>query len=650
MFTDAGGRPLRGSRRARHLVMGLLTMGLLLSSHVSSAPAASCTSENTLVLDKPPVLSGKAEVGAVLKTTTGTWRACGGATITYEYRWYSGSAGIPGATGSTYTVTPSDAGYGISALITARAQGGGIMDASSNTITIPGTPLAISVSGPLTQPTVEQAVHPIPVTSSGHPIATITTYFDGALQRTIDLPAGSTSFSGDVGPYDARPSARAPGPHTVDVVAADPGPHSVTRTLSFRIVTPPRFVHAQSYTADPAAGGELIGDEWADPNSSIARWQDYDTIATHDTVTCAYAAEGCAEYRMRSRDSESDPTAGDIFVRYRGVSGDDERIEDAGELREFVAYSAGMTPDGQGPIGDVKQAWQTLPPGAGTTYISFDTTELTEMGGTAPDGPDGNEVDTPQDGDVTTQTFLDAQTRLPILEETRAPDGSLLFRRYWTYSAALLRESDLPSDFFSVARPDLPEEEKVVEYQPVTTMAATAEELSTGAVYDRLNLGPQASLDDGRFCRQGQFDETLIERPPDNQIRRTSHDMEGDHVSVRTARTLFTYVRQRPDGRCPQGIDPGLIVRTTAKGSTLAHAWKHAYAELGTPFDAQVTPPAFGTLAPVTIQGDRVQALVLRLGGRQKGLYLERGATATVITGPFEDAEADQLVSQLEVR
>jgi hypothetical protein len=115
---------------------------------------------------------------------------------------------------------------------------------------IPSTALAsggagptISVSGPLTNPTVTQAVHPIPIRVS-HPdgVAAITIRYDGQLVRTITPNA--TSWTGDAGPYDATASGgHPPGPHTVTIAAgAAVEGYGSSRTLSFTIVhdsTPP---------------------------------------------------------------------------------------------------------------------------------------------------------------------------------------------------------------------------------------------------------------------------------------------------------------------------------------------------------------------------------------------------------------------------
>ena len=70
-----------------------------------------------------PTVGGVARDGSTLTADPGTWN--GTPTITYEYQWQRCDAGgascadIPGATGSTYTLTPADVGSTVRVLVTA---------------------------------------------------------------------------------------------------------------------------------------------------------------------------------------------------------------------------------------------------------------------------------------------------------------------------------------------------------------------------------------------------------------------------------------------------------------------------------------------------------------------------------------------------
>ena len=97
----------------------------------------------------PPVLSPNAPVvGAAVMVTPGTW-AGEDATSTVSYQWLRAAGQdlqpIPGATGTSYTVTTSDEG-GLEVLVTVTADSGAVStDAYSNAIgiTIPSTPINV---------------------------------------------------------------------------------------------------------------------------------------------------------------------------------------------------------------------------------------------------------------------------------------------------------------------------------------------------------------------------------------------------------------------------------------------------------------------------------------------------------------------------
>src|SRR5438552_7883494 len=72
----------------------------------------------------PPTISGKAQVGELLKADNGTWT--GTATITYSYQWRicdnNGGAchDIAGATGNEYSIKANDQGNTIRVVVTAK--------------------------------------------------------------------------------------------------------------------------------------------------------------------------------------------------------------------------------------------------------------------------------------------------------------------------------------------------------------------------------------------------------------------------------------------------------------------------------------------------------------------------------------------------
>jgi hypothetical protein len=64
-----------------------------------------------------PAITGTAQVGAVLTSTTGTWIARPGAT--FARQWKAAGVNIVGATGATYTPLVGDIGKVITVTVTA---------------------------------------------------------------------------------------------------------------------------------------------------------------------------------------------------------------------------------------------------------------------------------------------------------------------------------------------------------------------------------------------------------------------------------------------------------------------------------------------------------------------------------------------------
>ena len=93
------------------------TGGTATATSAATAPVASSTAPVNLQL---PVISGTAQVGTVLSSSTGTWT---GAT-SFAYQWAGNGTLIAGATASTYTPAVSDVGHTLTVAVTATGSGG----------------------------------------------------------------------------------------------------------------------------------------------------------------------------------------------------------------------------------------------------------------------------------------------------------------------------------------------------------------------------------------------------------------------------------------------------------------------------------------------------------------------------------------------
>ena len=89
-----------------------------------------------------PVISGTAERGETLTSTTGTWTGTG--TITYAYQWKRNGADISGATASTYVLVVADDNANMTCVISATDTEG-TKSATSNTLgPVLGSPFLLS--------------------------------------------------------------------------------------------------------------------------------------------------------------------------------------------------------------------------------------------------------------------------------------------------------------------------------------------------------------------------------------------------------------------------------------------------------------------------------------------------------------------------
>jgi hypothetical protein len=114
------------------------------SSEASSEPTSAVTAPpHTPTNTTPPVVSGPAEAGQTLTSSTGTWTS---APTEFSYQWQqceasgNGCANISGAEGSTYVLASRDVGHTVRAVVTATNAGGSAAAPSAVTATVTGPP------------------------------------------------------------------------------------------------------------------------------------------------------------------------------------------------------------------------------------------------------------------------------------------------------------------------------------------------------------------------------------------------------------------------------------------------------------------------------------------------------------------------------
>src|SRR5271165_5586711 len=103
----AGGVSLAPSGRYVARFIESIVFAVLLALIALPAPASEWYGRAAPTDLEPPVISGTAQVGDVLTSTTGTWTGAS----SYAYQWADNGANIAGATAATYTPVSTDAGH-----------------------------------------------------------------------------------------------------------------------------------------------------------------------------------------------------------------------------------------------------------------------------------------------------------------------------------------------------------------------------------------------------------------------------------------------------------------------------------------------------------------------------------------------------------
>ena len=99
-----------------------------------------------------PQVTGEAQVGQTLTAAVGSWT---GSPTAFAFQWSRCDTGgaactpLPGATASTYVLTPGDIGTTLSLVVTATGRGGSRTAGAPTTAVIAPAPVPAAVPGPL---------------------------------------------------------------------------------------------------------------------------------------------------------------------------------------------------------------------------------------------------------------------------------------------------------------------------------------------------------------------------------------------------------------------------------------------------------------------------------------------------------------------
>jgi hypothetical protein len=229
---------------------------------VVSAAAGSSTTSAAPADSALPAISGTAQVGKVLTTTTGTWT---GAT-SYAYKWAGNGTAIAGATASTYTPVSSDVGHTLTAIVTATGPGG-----SASVTSAPTSAVAVAAAAP-----VDSSLPVISGTAQVGKVQTSTTgTWTGATSFAYQWARNGAVIAGALGATYTPVSADAGNTLTATVTATGVGgAASATSAPTVPIVAAASsgstFVALHTYYMSPTGSdsnnGLTVATAWATPN------------------------------------------------------------------------------------------------------------------------------------------------------------------------------------------------------------------------------------------------------------------------------------------------------------------------------------------------------------------------------------------------
>lgn len=302
------------------------------------------------------------------------------------------------------------------------------------------------------------------------------------------------------------------------------------------------IVHARAYDADPSAGGDELADEYVRLlTRSARRSAEADGYHAQTVTACAADPGGCLE--SRSFDATQN-----IHSTVLGTSPNDDRVG-VSEVIDAVDDAVGA-PLQTGSINAVLASWQTPPPGHGSTFELYETTEDAGVNGV--------------DVTVRERVWLDAETRLPLRQQV-LEDTTVVEEQFYSYTSERLAPSEVDADFF---RPEPPPGAQTTSYSldpPEPEPAARASDPEPQRSRSRQLAGAQAFREAHGLSTNRALMESLLDDPPENAtIVRFGVPLTDQELAEMETRLAMQRARSIVD-------DFGAEERATYAGSYLDH-------------------------------------------------------------------------------
>jgi hypothetical protein len=462
---------------------------------------------------------------------------------------------------------------------------------------------------------------------------------DVSVAGTIGCDGGAVCTDGG----DIDTHAYADGDHELRAVATDVAGNISETTFIVRFDTRGDVYQAIAATGDPDAEGEVLDFEAVRLASHQSRFEVSDSVSTRTNVPCDEAdptGPQCPEARFRTYDSEvtvAQPGDQDTFASLRGAVPSDPNIPEVVGLFDAINYIAlGLQPSATGDILIVTQPWQRLPSAHGTTYELYETTSSVDINDGTADPTTGEFGDATSSQTVTTKTWIDAVTQLPIKQST--VQGSATDTVYISYSGNRAEVANLPADYFRVADPAVAGLRQQTRFGEETM--ATSDNPSATAV-PSYGIAP-ALLPTAAECLLTTAAFEHHEEPLPGDL---------DAAGIDIARTN-AYYGPTPSGGCHSGSeaagDARIVVSSFPASSTAARINREAIVPRSGAHNVRlrrrVTALRAGAATPPA-----VRAYVTKAPG-PKTVFVDVGRTSVVINGLTTPEEATRIVAGLEPR
>jgi len=463
-----------------------------------------------------------------------------------------------------------------------------------------------------------------------------------------------------------RPDDFADGEYTVEVIARDnvqgqPGApderHVARRVFPVTVDRRGDVYYAEHVSADIAAGGELLAEEWARIGTKTARREVRDAVSTRTDAPCRDGEPDgprCPETRYRTLDSQLEGAGADdrdTFVRYRGASADDPNIQQIADVLDPAEFDdGGEEPVTRGSLVDALATWQVPPPAHGGEYELYEFDGRDEQNQGAADETTGEYPGESAEQPYQVRIWIEARTRMPLRQVVTDANGSQT--SFWSYSRSRRAVDELSSDFFLVPAPDESNMDQDVQYTGNRSIGQTRDR-QTGSDFTPYYFGPSLTLAGQALC----FATASVFR----HFEPASRDESGADPEA-TPRDLSDLTRVDADyvsqesGSCGsrQALAEGgqLSVSSVARTSQLAEAYRDAI--VPTAQAIQVNPLdgdfASGGVAPFVFGLNPGTAYVVPGDDGGTLALADVGDTTVLASGRFTKNDVPDLFSRLEAR